>query len=89
MSHADFAALNARETAAGRKGFANPRNAAAGSLRQLDIEITKSRPLKFFAYAWAAASAPFAETQTGAIARFADWGFEVNPLMTRWKITPS
>ena len=83
MSHADFAALNARETAAGRKVFANPRNAAAGSLRQLDVEITKSRPLKFFAYAWAAASAPFAETQTGAIAQFADWGFEVNPLMTR------
>ncbi|WP_373002544.1 NAD-dependent DNA ligase LigA [Hyphomonas sp.] len=83
MSHADFAALNVRETAAGRKVFANPRNAAAGSLRQLDVEITKSRPLKFFAYAWAAASAPFAETQTGAIAQFADWGFEVNPLMTR------
>ncbi|KDA04416.1 NAD-dependent DNA ligase LigA [Hyphomonas oceanitis] len=83
MSHADFAALNAREAEAGRKVFANPRNAAAGSLRQLDIEITKSRPLKFFAYAWAAASAPFAETQTDAIALFAKWGFDVNTLMTR------
>tara|TARA_R110002020_G_scaffold83397_2_gene207247 strand:+ start:151310 stop:153415 length:2106 start_codon:yes stop_codon:yes gene_type:complete len=83
MSHADFASLNAREAEAGRKVFANPRNAAAGSLRQLDIEITKSRPLKFFAYAWAAASAPFAETQTDAIALFAKWGFDVNTLMTR------
>ena len=83
MSHADFAALNARESEAGRKVFANPRNAAAGSLRQLDIEITKSRPLKFFAYAWAAASEPFAETQTAAIALFAKWGFDVNTLMTR------
>ncbi|KJS37236.1 MAG: NAD-dependent DNA ligase LigA [Hyphomonas sp. BRH_c22] len=83
MSHADFAALNARESEAGRKVFANPRNAAAGSLRQLDVGITKSRPLRFFAYAWAAASAPFAATQTEAVARFADWGFQVNPLMTR------
>jgi len=83
MSHADFAALNARESEAGRKVFANPRNAAAGSLRQLDVGITKSRPLRFFAYAWAAASAPFAATQTEAVALFADWGFRVNPLMTR------
>ncbi|KCZ90646.1 NAD-dependent DNA ligase LigA [Hyphomonas johnsonii] len=82
MSHADFAALNARESEAGRKVFANPRNAAAGSLRQLDVEITKSRPLKFFAYAWAAASAPFADTQTGAVAEFASWGFAVNPHMS-------
>jgi DNA ligase (NAD+) len=82
MSHADFAALNARESEAGRKVFANPRNAAAGSLRQLDVEITKSRPLKFFAYAWAAASAPFADTQTGAVAEFANWGFAVNPHMS-------
>ncbi|KCZ53104.1 NAD-dependent DNA ligase LigA [Hyphomonas pacifica] len=81
MSHADFAALNAREEAAGRKTFANPRNAAAGSLRQLDTEITKSRPLKFFAYAWAAESAPFAETQSGGVEAFQAWGFDTNSLM--------
>ncbi|MAN47538.1 MAG: NAD-dependent DNA ligase LigA [Alphaproteobacteria bacterium] len=81
MSHADFAALNAREEAAGRKTFANPRNAAAGSLRQLDTEITKSRPLKFFAYAWAAESAPFAETQSEGVEAFKTWGFDTNSLM--------
>jgi DNA ligase (NAD+) len=81
MSHADFAALNAREAEVSRKTFANPRNAAAGSLRQLDSEITKSRPLNFFAYAWAAESAPFAETQSEAVAKFAEWGFQTNPLM--------
>ncbi|MAN65788.1 NAD-dependent DNA ligase LigA [uncultured Hyphomonas sp.] len=83
MSHADFAALNAREGEAGRKIFANPRNAAAGSLRQLDTEITKSRPLNFFAYAWAAESAPFADTQMEAVAAFAKWGFQTNPLMAK------
>ncbi|MCL4139808.1 UNVERIFIED_CONTAM: hypothetical protein GTU68_019678 [Idotea baltica] len=83
MSHADFATLNEREAAAGRKTFANPRNAAAGSLRQLDIENTKARPLKFFAYAWAAASAPIADTQIHAVEAFATWGFQINPLFTR------
>ena len=80
MSHADFADLNARQAEKGEKTFANPRNAAAGSLRQLDAEITKSRPLKFFAYAWGALSAPLAETQSGAIARLAELGFATNPL---------
>ena len=83
MSHADFAALNTREGEAGRKTFANPRNAAAGSLRQLDTEITKSRPLNFFAYAWAAESEPFAETQMEAVAAFAAWGFDTNTLMAK------
>jgi DNA ligase (NAD+) len=83
MSKPDFAALNAREAAANGRTFANPRNAAAGSLRQLDPQVTMSRPLRFFAYAWAAASAPFADTQAGAVAAFAEWGFQINPLMQR------
>jgi DNA ligase (NAD+) len=80
MSHADFAALNLRQTEAGAKTFANPRNAAAGSLRQLDAEITRARPLKFFAYAWGELSAPLADTQLGAIARLEALGFSTNPL---------
>jgi DNA ligase (NAD+) len=83
MAKSAFADLNAREAEAGRKTFANPRNAAAGSLRQLDVEITKSRPLRFFAYAWAAASEPFAETQFEAVRAFANWGFVTNPRMVR------
>lgn len=80
MSHADFEALNQRQTERGGKSFANPRNAAAGSLRQLDAEITRSRPLKFFAYSWGELSAPLAETQIGAIERLAQLGFQTNPL---------
>ncbi len=80
MSHPDFAALNERQTAQGAKVFANPRNAAAGSLRQLDAEITRNRPLKFFAYAWGAASEPLSDTQLGAIERLSDFGFSTNPL---------
>ncbi|MFN3607640.1 MAG: NAD-dependent DNA ligase LigA [Hyphomonas sp.] len=83
MAKSAFADLNAREAEAGRKVFANPRNAAAGSLRQLDIEITKARPLRFFAYAWAAASEPFAQTQFEAVTAFADWGFVTNLRMIR------
>ena len=80
MSHEDFAALNRRAASSGEKTFANPRNAAAGSLRQLDAAITRSRPLRFFAYAWGATSAPLAETQFAAIQRLQDLGFRTNPL---------
>ncbi|WP_212523211.1 NAD-dependent DNA ligase LigA [Actibacterium sp. MT2.3-13A] len=80
MGHADFAALNARQEAAGEKRFANPRNAAAGSLRQLDPAVTQGRPLKFFAYGWGELSEPLAQTQSGAIARLRDLGFQTNPL---------
>ena len=79
MSHADFEALNNRQAEKGGKIFANPRNAAAGSLRQLDVEVTKQRPLKFFAYAWGQMSAMPSDTQSGMMACFADWGFSVNP----------
>ena len=82
MSHADFAALNARNAGCGDKTFANPRNAAAGSLRQLDATITASRPLRFFAYAWGALSEPLAKTQSGAIIRLYEFGFQTNPLNT-------
>ena len=80
MAHEDFQALNAAQEADGAKTFANPRNAAAGSLRQLDASITASRPLRFFAYAWGELSEPLAESQTGAIARLNALGFVTNPL---------
>lgn len=81
MSHADFAELNVRQAAAGGRTFANPRNAAAGSLRQLDASVTAARPLRFFAYGWGALSAPLSDTQSGAVARLGALGFAVNPLM--------
>jgi DNA ligase (NAD+) len=80
MSHADFAALNLRQAERGEKPFANPRNAAAGSLRQLDATITAARPLRFFAYAWGEISEPLGPTQIASIARFKHMGFQVNPL---------
>nr|WP_210286250.1 NAD-dependent DNA ligase LigA [Hansschlegelia beijingensis] len=81
MSHADFRALNERQAAAGKPIFANPRNAAAGSLRQLDPNVTAQRPLRFFAYAWGEASAVPAATQTGMVGNLGRWGFQTNPLM--------
>ena len=89
MSHEDFAALNHRQLAAQEAGdksakpFANPRNAAAGSLRQLDPSITESRPLRFYAYAWGEVSELPGETQTEVLGAFRAWGFAVNPLAQR------
>ena len=80
MRHADFDALNARQAEAGKPVFANPRNAAAGSLRQLDPRVTAGRPLAFFAYAWGEISEPFAETQLCAIQAMGRFGLPTNPL---------
>lgn len=81
LGHDDFRRLNSAQEAAGEKVFANPRNAAAGSLRQLDASITASRPLRFFAYTWGEASSPPAATQHEAVAAFARWGLPTNPRM--------
>jgi DNA ligase (NAD+) len=89
MSHADFDALNAAQIAKDGKPFANPRNAAAGSLRQINPEITKQRPLLFFAYAWGDLSEPLAETQFGAIERLKSFGFSTNPLTGRFETVKS
>ncbi len=80
MAHSDFEALNARQAERGEKPFANPRNAAAGSLRQLDPKVTARRVLRYFAYAWGALSEPLADTQFGVMERFRAFGFKVNPL---------
>ena len=82
LAHEDFRRLNEAQAAAGQKVFANPRNAAAGSLRQLDPRITASRPLRFFAYAWGEASRLPAATQSGIYTAYASWGLPVNPLAT-------
>lgn len=80
MARADFLALNQAQEAAGEKIFANPRNAAAGSLRQLDARITASRPLRFFAYALGEVEGTLPDTQHGLLAKLAAWGLPVNPL---------
>ncbi len=82
MSHADFAALNRRQGAEGRQVFANPRNAAAGSLRQLDASITAARPLRFFAYSYGEMSSIPATTQSGVLEWLGHSGFAINPLTT-------
>ena len=81
MSHADFFELNRRREAADEPVFANPRNSAAGSLRQLDPAVTASRPLKFFAYAWGEMSEMPHDTQMGMVTWLGRVGFSVNPLM--------
>lgn len=81
MLHDDFQALNRRLAEDGLKTIANPRSGAAGSLRQIDAAVTASRPLHFFAYTWGEMSALPAETQSGMVKLFADWGFPTNPRM--------
>jgi DNA ligase (NAD+) len=80
MTKADFLKLNERQKAAGGQIFANPRNSAAGSLRQKDPSVTASRPLGFFAYAWGEVSERIADTQTGIVKWFESAGFDINPL---------
>ncbi len=80
MSHADFASLNEKQAAIAGRQFANPRNAAAGSLRQLDPAVTRSRPLRFFAYAWGEISRPIGATQQKVLAELATLGFATNSL---------
>jgi len=84
MATADFIALNERQEADGKPAFANPRNAAAGSLRQLDAKVTASRPLKFFAYAWGLIEGAMpSSSQSGMVQAFARMGLPTNPLMKR------
>jgi DNA ligase (NAD+) len=78
MSDGDFLRLNEQQELAGGKPFANPRNAAAGGLRQLDPDVTAHRPLRFFAYAWGEVSTPIAQTQWEARQKLKEWGFKLN-----------
>ncbi len=84
MSHEDFEALNRQLVEAGEDAAPNPRNVAAGSLRQLDAAVTAARPLQFFAYTWGELSEPLGETQMDAIKRLAKLGFKTNPLTKRF-----
>ncbi|WP_337182627.1 NAD-dependent DNA ligase LigA [Shinella sp.] len=83
MAKSDFLALNEKMAAEGRQTYVNPRNTAAGSLRQLDASVTASRKLRFFAYAWGEMSAMPADTQFGMIGVLKSWGFPVNPMTER------
>jgi DNA ligase (NAD+) len=78
MSDEDFLKLNEQQAQAGGRRFANPRNASAGSLRQLDASVTASRPLRFYAYAWGETSQPFANTQWEARQKLRSWGYTLN-----------
>ncbi|MER8507789.1 NAD-dependent DNA ligase LigA [Mesorhizobium sp. M0199] len=83
MTYAEFEALKQRSAAIGGQDYVNPRNTAAGSLRQKDPSITASRNLKFFAYAWGFTTKDPAPTQYDSVQKFAEWGFKVSPLMVR------
>lgn len=83
MSWDAFEALNRDAAAKGTKTYVNPRNTASGSLRQIDPEVTRSRPLQFFAYGWGGVSSAFAETQYDALMAFGDWGMPLNPFIAR------
>jgi DNA ligase (NAD+) len=83
MERTDFVALNQARAAAGEPLFANPRNSAAGSLRQLDSTITARRRLRFFAYAWGEAEPPVEGSYSGFLERLKGYGFQVNPLVER------
>ena len=83
MTKSEFLALNEKMAAEGKQTYVNPRNTAAGSLRQLDARVTASRNLRFFAYAWGDMSEMPADTQMGMVEKFREWGFPVNPLMKR------
>jgi DNA ligase (NAD+) len=86
MRKVDFIKLNQRQTKRGELAFANPRNSAAGSLRQKDPSITKSRPLHFFAYTWGKLTETPSDTQSGMLRWFKHCGFRINPL---WKVLES
>lgn len=83
MEKQSFTALNAAQHEAGGKLFSNPRNAAAGSLRQKDASVTAKRPLRFWAHGWGAASAVPGASQSEVVAKLREWGFPVSPLFTR------
>ncbi|MGH6871770.1 MAG: NAD-dependent DNA ligase LigA [Rhizomicrobium sp.] len=87
MTHANFAALNRRQAKEGKPEYANPRNSAAGSVRQLDPAITASRDLNFFAYTWGEVSKLPADSQHGMLDAFKACGFKVNPLIRRCETT--
>jgi DNA ligase (NAD+) len=99
MPDGDFIRFNEQQERSGEKIFANPRNAAAGSLRQLDPRITASRPLRFFAYTWGEVSHPFAKTLWEARSLLASWDFKLSEpsrlvrnlersklIMRRWRV---
>ncbi len=83
MTYAEFQALKERSAATGGQDYVNPRNTAAGSLRQKDASVTASRNLRFFAYAWGYTTQDPAPTQFEAVQKFKQWGFQISPLMVR------